>query len=1130
MNRVIRKTKWTGLGLLLALTCGAPAIADDTELLLVNPTADTQTKPNVLLIIDSSGSMGNNSEETREVYDSTETYPGAATPCDPAYLYWTEFKSVTPSCDPSNTQRILKTAFVCDHATRQLQGIGIYRNAMAQYRAGSSGFFSILLGLDTERWQKLEDGNETGLVECQKDRGDHGDGVDVNAVYAQRGGDAAPFTNNEDEEIAWGSWPTNQSVTVYDGNYLNYLDNPLLILDSRINIVNNTAKAILNSIDGINVGIMRFNDNQGGPVILGMQDLDTNRANILATIEGINAGGATPVSETLYEAARYWRGLPAYYGELVNEHATDDAALASTGPEVYQQPMSQECSKNFNVLLTDGLPVNDAETPDLVDNLPNWFATLGQTGCTGTNQGDCLDDIAAYLYEDDISTDPGRQVVTTHTIAFAADFPYLEETALRGGGDYFQADDVQTLTLALLEIVNDIQDRSLSFAAPAVAVNTFNRTRNLNDVYLTTFAAREKVHWPGNLKKYRISDGQIVDRNDVPAVNPVNGLFYDTAASYWSTGTDGNDVNLGGALENLPDPGLRNLYTNNTVDDDLTAAANALTPSNESSFSLSDFGLTGAAGEPTIEELIRWARGEDILDEDLNPLTTTRKAMGDPLHSQPAAVVYGGDETNPDVVVYTATNDGYVHAIDADSGEELWAFIPKEHLTKLPNLFFNADASFKSYGVDGDIVPVVADRDRDGVIESVDGDFVYILFGMRRGGNAFYALDVTNRNSPQVKWRVEATSFGQSWSRPTIARMDIDDPGLNNDQAVVVIGGGYDGVHDVMPHPSNPDTQGAGIFFLDLQTGDVLWRAGADIDADLQLADMTRAIPSQVTVVDVTGDRYADRMYASDMGGQILRFDIFNGKTPDGTGADALVTGGVVAQLGAEGNSVGDEDTRRFYTSPDVSIFNDNVQDRRFIAISIGSGYRAHPLDNSNNDRFYSIRDKNIFNPLSQTEYDAITPVTDAELVEISGQVGTAIGPNQRGWKFTLPADQKVLSTSVTFNNEIFFVAFSPDISGASACSAGSGRNFLYRVAVANGDPIGDLTGLIPGTEDDARVTDLSQGGIAPQPNFLFPSPDPGCTGDECAPPPIGCVGVECFSPDFDNPPVRTLWVQDGIE
>ena len=31
------KTKWTGLGFLLALLCGAPVWADDTELLLVTP-------------------------------------------------------------------------------------------------------------------------------------------------------------------------------------------------------------------------------------------------------------------------------------------------------------------------------------------------------------------------------------------------------------------------------------------------------------------------------------------------------------------------------------------------------------------------------------------------------------------------------------------------------------------------------------------------------------------------------------------------------------------------------------------------------------------------------------------------------------------------------------------------------------------------------------------------------------------------------------------------------------------------------------------------------------------------------------------------------------------------------------
>jgi type IV pilus assembly protein PilY1 len=81
-----------------------------------------------------------------------------------------------------------------------------------------------------------------------------------------------------------------------------------------------------------------------------------------------------------------------------------------------------------------------------------------------------------------------------------------------------------------------------------------------------------------------------------------------------------------------------------------------------------------------------------------------------------------------------------------------------------------------------------------------------------------------------------------------------------------------------------------------------------------------------------------------------------------------------------------------------------------------------------------------------------------------------------------------------------------------------------------NGDLIADLNTIVAGDEDKARVQDLAQGGIAPSPAFLFPSPDPSCTGDDCSPPPIGCIGVECFDPGFPNFPVRTLWTQDGIE
>ena len=1126
MNKVIRNISWMCAGLLLTLVGGTPALADDTELLLVDPNNQTP-KPNIMLIIDSSGSMGTQ-ETTREPYDYTQTYPGT---CDNTMLYWTEVEAV-PSCDPSNDQLIAKSVFHCEDSTKQLQGIGIYAGKMAQFRTGTSGFWSFLQGPNKVRWQEIAAGNPTGIVDCKKDSGKHGDGSDPTLVYPQKGGDVAPYTDSKKDEINWRSWPTSQNVTVYDGNYLNYRTNPVFVQQSRIGIVQTTAKVILNSISNVNVGIMRFNSTEGGPVIFPLSDLDTNRQALLDTIDAIPSNGWTPVSETTYESALYWRGMPAYYGELINENPTAPGALASTNPEIYAMPPLDSCAKNYNVVLTDGAPTNDIGTAALAPTLPNFFAATGQTACTGSGDGACLDDIAAYLYNEDIN--PNNTTfdrVVTHTIGFSINLPILAEAAQRGGGGYFLADDIESLTLALMKIFTEINEESLSFAAPAVAVNTFNRTQNFNDLYLTTFKAAEQTRWPGNLKKYQLQGGVIVDQSLTPAVDPNTGFFHAGAQSFWSANPDGHEVEQGGAASNLPDPATRNVYTDISGNNDLTAGANALDVANVAAFTFNDLGLTGSAGEPTKDDIIEWARGVDV--QDVFPNSTVRNQMGDPLHSQPAAVVYGGTAQTPDVVVYTATNEGFVHAVDASTGVELWSFIPREHLPNLSKLFFNPESTYKHYGVDGDIVSVTADRDNDGEIEPADGDFVYIIFGMRRGGKAYYMLDVTDRNQPIIKWRVSEAGFGQSWSRPTVAKVDMVHNGLNADKAVVIIGGGYDTVHDTMSHPTTADVEGAGIYMLDLETGAVLWRAGADLGADLVRPAMTRSIPTQIRAIDLNGDGFANRMYTADMGGQVWRFDIFKNKAPNGVGADALVAGGVVAQLGAEGmGTPSDADTRRFYNSPDVSIFNDNIQNRRYISISIGSGYRAHPLDTTNTDRFYSIRDKNVFNSLTQVEYDAEPIITEADLVEVSGQVNAVIGQSDAGWMFTLPPDQMVLSGSTTFNNEVFFVAFSPDTASATRCSAGRGKNILYRVKVDNADPIADIDNIAPGDEDAARQTVLAQGGIAPSPRFLFPAPDStSCpSGQNCSPEPVGCIGVECFDPGFANNPVRTLWTQDGIE
>src|SRR5690606_41856348 len=120
----------------------------------------------------------------------------------------------------------------------------------------------------------------------------------------------------------------------------------------------------------------------------------------------------------------------------------------------------------LSVLWRHGMPADDDDTPWWMNSLP------GDRGaaCDGSAAGRCLDDIAAYLASVDIDVPmDGDQFATTHTIGFDIDLDILREAAEESGGRYFLADDVETLALALLNIISDITSRSLSFTAPSVA-------------------------------------------------------------------------------------------------------------------------------------------------------------------------------------------------------------------------------------------------------------------------------------------------------------------------------------------------------------------------------------------------------------------------------------------------------------------------------------------------------------------------------------------------------------------------------------------------------------------------------------------------------------------------------------
>ena len=534
-----------------------------------------------------------------------------------------------------------------------------------------------------------------------------------------------------------------------------------------------------------------------------------------------------------------------------------------------------------------------------------------------------------------------------------------------------------------------------------------------------------------------------------------------------------------------------------------------------------------------------------LLPVATSPADLSRETRSAYLQTRPVAVTYGGTHAASDAVIFSRSDDCYVQAVSGFTGERLWAVHPKELAPDPAVQPADPGATCLHPGTAGDIVPVIADHDRDGTVETEDGDFVHRVFATRESGHSVFSLDVSDRLNPTLNWRFASSSAGHRWSRPTIARIDAGPANFsarNVEGAVVIVAGGDETVHEkddgTLSHPAASDVPGTGIYMLDLHSGAVIWRAGPDDAADLTLdsrvgQEAPLSLPNPIRVVDMNSDGFADRMYASDRDGQILRFDIFQGREPDGIGADAMVTGGVIARLNAVASaSPAAPNARRFVASPDVSVFADARAARRFVAISIGSGDRSRLSDTVPTDRFYSIRDPDVFNQLAQAEYDDYPIVTESDLVDVSGALGNTIPLKQRGWMLTLPKNHKVLSSSVTFDNAIYFVAFAPETDAEPARTAAQGRNILYRVNVVNGDPaVARPDRETPGSGDLLRLRELHQGGIAPTPRFLFPNREAtDCAGSECAPHVLACVGVECFEPGFTNRPVRTVWTREGMQ
>ena len=699
-----------------------------------------------------------------------------------------------------------------------------------------------------------------------------------------------------------------------------------------------------------------------------------------------------------------------------------------------------------------------------------------------------------------------------------------------------------------------------TFVSPSATLNLQSRFRHDEDVYFSLFRPESTARWTGNLKRYRQGAGasglaELFDAEGEPALADGAASFADGARSYWSADADGANVGLGGAAERLaakfPSHASRNVYTWTGAGSDLLAADEnrlaATNPALEADwFEVAPSRLEDDPGY--LARVVEWARGADLYDVDGDGRTDdVRAEMGDPLHSQPVVVNYDGGHR----VVFVATNEGYLHAIDAATGDELWSFVPRELLANLAKFHDDEPVSRRIYGLDGGLTAWVDDADRDARVDAGERAMLYV--GMRRGGDSYYAIDVTSRTAPRYAWSIEggrrtddddpATAdgdyeqLGATWSRPVHAK--VRDGEASRD--VIVFGGGYSPTHDpagvalaaapgdasntgdgaggggaggggagdggIGGAPPRPDDAiGRGVFVADAVTGKLLWRAPL---ADAAYAAMRFAIPSEVKVLDMNFDGHADLLLVGDMGAQLWRFDIDNEDADDALGA--RITGGVIAELGGDAPA----DRRRFHYPPDVALVN--ADGRLQLNIAIGSGWRAHPLDTIVDDRFYSIRSRYVYGaPIDgfgkvNYAFQKVTETTEG-FEDVTEELEPDAADVTLGWwmRLTDPGE-KVLARGLTANGQLMFTTYRPEAT-SEGCAPVPGSSSLYTVSLLDGRPVLAAEPNDPQAADRRRDLDIQ--GLAPDIGVLFPA------GGEAT----VTVGAESVPADLGTLRRRSFW------
>lgn len=463
---------------------------------------------------------------------------------------------------------------------------------------------------------------------------------------------------------------------------------------------------------------------------------------------------------------------------------------------------------------------------------------------------------------------PDPQVTVTSTsVSVQERVDDLWHSAINGHGKYFSASDPLSVQDGLRKAIATISVRV--GAASAAATSTPNISQQDNDIFADIFTTGK---WYGELsdKKIDITTG-VVGSDAVWSTT--NRLGLTVAAS-----TDTRTIKMLDTATNS----LKN-FTYASM-----SSAEKAWFDNKCSL-LPQCALLSTADKAIVNggaNIVDWLRGQQQYANDrvLRAYSMTTPTAGTPIpivlgdivSSKPAFLrgparsysitgysQFKSDNAGRAPTVFTAANDGMLHAFSAATGDELWAYVPRITMQKLYRQVSTDYSINHQFTTDGS--PELGDVLIGNVWKTV------LVAGLNGGGRGYYALDVTDPANPVALWELCADSalcskndadIGLTFAAPQF--------GLWQGHWVVYLTSGYNNVSGVEGVAAG--TTGLGyLYIVDISNGTVLKKVST--------GNGSVATPSGFAkITSISSNPFTDPattyIYGGDNQGQMFRFDL----------------------------------------------------------------------------------------------------------------------------------------------------------------------------------------------------------------------------------------------------------------